>query len=104
MKQKYSIDFYKKATLSSLWSSSYHETGRPWGREARDSVVCKISLMWWSSLSEIWKPEPTDETYAIHVVISRDSSILTLCGLTASYIVSSLHSLNVNRETLLNKY
>lgn len=36
VKQKYSIDFYKKATLSSPWSSSYHESGRAWGREARD--------------------------------------------------------------------
>jgi len=76
MKQKYSVDFYKKATLSSLWSSSYRESVRARGREARDSAVCKISLMWWSSLSEFWKPEPTDETYAICVVISRDSSIL----------------------------
>lgn len=35
-KQTQSIDFYKKATFSSLWSSSYHESGRAWGREARE--------------------------------------------------------------------
>lgn len=43
VKQKYSIDWSKKATFSSFWYSGYHETGRAWGREA--SVVCKISLM-----------------------------------------------------------
>lgn len=36
MKQKYFTDYYKKATLSSLCSSGYHESGRAWGQEARD--------------------------------------------------------------------